>query len=325
MDAESYGFVVEWHDAQADILREYQLTVFAPQRGPLEAAMFDPKAKRSFLKKAPIPDLRLESLHVGGTVRIHARQLKIKSYLNDFTRKALAEQRDSFTLVTAPSAYQGFGRILSAVESSGLTITRLRLVNHNGPVVAMEVIGFDAANQWESAAGSIPPSHVGKISNDEARAYFEDRARFPTTAAFDNCTLCVIRPHAVKSGYAGDIISAIMEEGFELSAAKMVHLHRAEALELLEVYKGVLPYHGEMVDDMGSAPCIALELRSAEDVVEKFRQLCGPHDVDMARHLRPNSLRARFGLDNPQNGVHSTDLPDDAEPEVRYMFEVIDR
>lgn len=325
MDAEGFGFNVEWHDAQADLMREYQLTVYVPQRGPLEASMFDPKAKRQFLKRAPMPDLRIESLRIGGIVAVMSRQLKIKSYTDEHTRKALDEQRDAFTLLTAPNAYQSLGKILSCIENNGLTITRLRLVNDGGPAVAIEVIGFNAANRWESVSGSLPPSYVQKISNTEAQAYFEDTRRFPTTAAYDNCTLCLIRPHAVKAGTAGAIISAIMEGGFEISAAKMVHLQRAEALELLEVYKGVLPYHGEMVDGMTSAPCIALELRASGDVVEQFRQLCGPHDVDMAKHLRPNSLRARFGLDNPQNGVHSTDLVDDAEPEVRYMFEVLDR
>jgi len=143
-----------------------------------------------------------------------------------------------------------------------------------------------------------------------------------STAVCDNCTLCVIRPHAVKAGYAGAIITAIMESGFEISAAKLIHLDSAEANEMLEVYKGVLPYHVDMVEGMTIAPSLALEVRG-EGVVERFRELCGPHDVDMAKHLRPNSLRARFGMDNAQNGVHCTDLDIDGESEVRYIFEVV--
>eukprot|EP00439_Symbiodinium_sp_Y106_P038219 s2698_g4.t1 len=40
MDSENFGFVVERYDAQADLMREYQLTVFKPHKGPLEVAMY---------------------------------------------------------------------------------------------------------------------------------------------------------------------------------------------------------------------------------------------------------------------------------------------
>ena len=58
-------------------------------------------------------------------------------------------------------------------------------------------------------------------------------------------------------------------------------------------------------------------------MVEKFRDLCGPLDVEMARHIRPQSLRAKFGISNDKNGVYATDLERDAELEVRYMFEIL--
>ena len=37
---------------------------------------------------------------------------------------------------------------------------------------------------------------------------------------------------------------------------------------------------------------------------------------EIARHLRPRTLRALFGKDKIQNGVHCTDLPEDALLEV---------
>lgn len=323
LDTDSYGFVVEWYDAQADLVREYHLTVFVPQQGPLEASMFDPKTKRSFLKRVTMPELRLEDLHVGSSVTVYARHLKVKSYLDACTQQKLDSRRGCFVLLTTPSAFRQLGRIVSCVESTGLSISRLRLVNDNGPVVAIEVLGDDAEARWAEVAVTLADGVVKEVSQKEAAPYFEDKVRFPATAAFDNCTLCVVRPHALKAGNAGAIISAIMDAGFEISAAKMLHLQRAEALELLEVYKGVLPYHAELVNAMSVAPCLALELRGKSGVVERFRQLCGPHDVDMARHLRPESLRARYGIDNAQNGVHATDLEDDAEMEVRYIFELL--
>jgi len=39
-----------------------------------------------------------------------------------------------------------------------------------------------------------------------------------TSAVFSNCTLAVIKPHVVAAGQAGEVINAILEEGFEISA-----------------------------------------------------------------------------------------------------------
>lgn len=321
VDTENYGFVVEWHDQQAGLLRDYSLTVYVPPKGDLEASMYDPKTKRSFLKRVPIPGLRLEDLRQGSFVNIHSRQLRVKDYSDARTQTALEAQFGSIFLLTAPEAFNAFGHILSSVVAHGLGIGRLRLLNRGGPVVAMEVIGNNAEERWSDLSDALGQM-VSQVSTEDGQAYFQDAA---STAVFDNCTLCVIRPHAVKAGCAGPIISAIIEAGFEISAAKMIHLNKDEATELLEVYKGVLPYIGDMVQGMTSAPCIALEVRAGDGVVERFRELCGPHDVDMAKHLRPNSLRARFGLDNAQNGVHCTDLEQDGESEVRYMFQVLSK
>lgn len=321
VDSECYSLNVEWHDPQADINREYQLTVFVPQRGPLEAAMYDPKAKRSFLKRVAIPDLRVEELHVGSTVTIYARQCLIKSYGDANTAAKLGSLRSAATLKITPLGFAQSGQILSIIEGTGLRISQLRLVNDGGPVMAVEVCGDSAEERCLSACNSISTDVVQMVSRDEFQKYFADTATYPSTAAFDNCTLCMIRPHAVKAGGCGAIISAIMEDGFEISAMQMLQLQRAEATELHEVYKGVLPYATELVDIMSASPCVAIEVRAASGVVEKLRSLCGPHDVDMAKHLRPNSLRAKFGVDNANNGVHCTDLEDDGELEVRYVFE----
>jgi len=65
-----------------------------------------------------------------------------------------------------------------------------------------------------------------------------------------------------------------------------------------------------MVEELTNGPCIALEVRQ-ENVVALLRELCGPHDPEMARTVRPKSLRAVYGRDKSKNGVHCTDLPED--------------
>ncbi len=49
----------------------------------------------------------------------------------------------------------------------------------------------------------------------------------------------------------------------------------------------------------------------------------GPLDPELGRVLRPNSLRARFGLDSVRNGVHVTDLQEDGALETSYFFTIL--
>ena len=86
---ESYGFMTEWHDPQADILRYYTLTLFVQPPGsssPNEVQMFDVKQKRTFLRRTPIEGIGLADLIIGGTVTIFSRLLKITGYMDARTR-----------------------------------------------------------------------------------------------------------------------------------------------------------------------------------------------------------------------------------------------
>ena len=52
----------------------------------------------------------------------------------------------------------------------------------------------------------------------------------------------------------------------------------------------------------------------------KLRALVGPHDPDVAKAIRPNTIRALFGKDRVYNAVHCTDLVEDGPLEVDYLF-----
>lgn len=325
MDVDTYSFQAEWHDPQADLVRPYTMYIFQPKgdAGPLELQIWDPKANRTFLKRAPLSNLRMEDLFVGSTITVHARQMRLTACANESTRARLEGAVDCFGLVTSPDAFPEFGGILSTIEGAGLAVTRLRLVAEGGPVVAMQVNASGGAAAWEVASMKLRPGSCKKVSSSEVMPYFEDTRRYPTTAVFSNCTVCLIRPHILKDGRAGEIVSSIMKAGFEVSAARTVHFTPVEAAEFLDVYKGVIPHYPSVLDAMTGTPCLALELRKDADVVPSFRELCGPHDVEIARHLRPGTLRARFGLDSARNALHCTDLEEDGELESRYIFELI--
>lgn len=66
-----------------------------------------------------------------------------------------------------------------------------------------------------------------------------------------------------------------------------------------------------MREHMISGPSVVCVIEKNENVVDDFRTLSGPHDPEIAKYLRPDTMRAKFGVDRVQNVVHCTDLPDD--------------
>jgi len=218
----------------------------------------------------------------------------------------------------------------------------------SGPIVALELIADGAIQKWRKLIGptntfkareEAPSCLRAQFGTDGTRNachgsdspasadrelgfFFEQPGRFPATARYDNCTLCVVKPHAVKAGMAGVIVDSMIEEGFEVSAIELFTLTRVNASEFLEVYKGVLPEYNLMVEEMSNGPCIALEIRS-EHAVQAMREVMGPHDPELARVLRPQTIRAKHGLDKVMNAVHCTDLVEDGQLEVEYFFRIL--
>lgn len=232
-------------------------------------------------------------------------------------------------------------------ENNGRAIDHLS----NGTILAIEVKGEQAVKRWQDIVGPADPLTARRESPQSLRAiYGEDTIKnachssdnielanseldffFPAcgakrrnTACFSETTCGVIKPHAVLDGRAGEIIRKIRDCGFEIPAMLMVNLDKANAEEFLEVYKGVVQEYPGMVTEMCSGPCIALEVR-AQDAPRMFREFVGPADPEIARHLRPRTLRAQYGKTKTQNAIHCTDLPEDAMLELEYFFKVLDR
>uniref|UniRef100_A0A8C9AYY1 Nucleoside diphosphate kinase homolog 7 n=1 Tax=Prolemur simus TaxID=1328070 RepID=A0A8C9AYY1_PROSS len=214
----------------------------------------------------------------------------------------------------------------------------------SGPIIAMEILRDDAICEWKRLLG---PANSGLARTDASgsiRALFgtdgirnaahgpdsfasaarEMELFFPSsggcgpanTAKFTDCTCCIVKPHAVSEGLLGKIVMAIRDAGFEISAMQMFNMDRVNVEEFYEVYKGVVSEYNEMVTEMYSGPCVAMEIQQ-NNLTKTFREFCGPADPEIARHLRPGTLRAIFGKTKIQNAVHCTDLPEDGLLEVR--------
>ncbi|KAM3932896.1 nucleoside diphosphate kinase homolog 7 isoform 1-T1 [Leptodactylus fuscus] len=187
----------------------------------------------------------------------------------------------------------------------------------------------NAAHGSDSIASAARPERIFDASIHTNKLELEfffpsSGGRGPkNTAKFTQCTCCIIKPHAVSEGLTGKVINHILDAGFEISALQMFTMEKANAEEFYEVYKGVVAEYTEMVVELCSGPCVAMEIR-ATDVPKSFREFCGPADPEIARHLRPRTLRALFGKNKVKNTVHCTDLPEDAVLEVQYFFKILD-
>jgi hypothetical protein len=108
---ERYAFDCEWLDPHSKVTWAYQL-LYTPADGCAE--IFDPKARKMFLKKTPVPAIKLAQLNVGASVVIMARTLRITGLADDFTRTRLAASRER-------CARGRRGRAAMGVTCSGLT------------------------------------------------------------------------------------------------------------------------------------------------------------------------------------------------------------
>jgi nucleoside-diphosphate kinase len=231
-----------------------------------------------------------------------------------------------------------------------------------GPVLALEIIGAGVQEALVQASQSSSSSSASSGGNADARElgaalrqghvhiassersaeseleFLFNNRDIGTTATFANCSLAIIRPHALQAGHAGAILDAILQDGFDVSALELFTLDKSAAEEFLEVYKGVLPEYYATVEQLTSGPLIAMEIRAPprrleshdaegrplnQSVVSAFRQLVGPGDPEVAKHIRPRTLRAVFGINKVKNAVHATDLEEDGVLESSYFFNIL--
>lgn len=143
-----------------------------------------------------------------------------------------------------------------------------------------------------------------------------------TTGVLNNCSLCLIKPHIIREGKLGQVIDMILLAGFEISACEMFNLSRPIIEEFYDVYKGVLPEYLPIIEHLSNGPTVALEIRQ-ENAVSSFREFVGPNDPEIARYLKADTLRAKFGVDKVKNAVHCTDMPEDGVLECEYFFGVL--
>lgn len=135
-----------------------------------------------------------------------------------------------------------------------------------------------------------------------------------------NRTLTMIKPDAMKKGYAGAILDMIIKDGFRITALKLTRLTPEKAAEFYAVHKE-RPFYGELVEYMSSGPIIAAILEK-ENAVAGFRRLIGATDPAKAD---AGTIRKKYAASIAENAVHGSDSDENAKMESDFFFSALER
>eukprot|EP01147_Barroeca_monosierra_P008402 gene8402-930_t len=301
----------------------------------------DNKHHRIFLRRTRV-DIPSSALFVGASINVLSRQLNIIDYADEYTRKTLGQRQEPACIILNGDSIQRTGRLLDRLPDYKLTLMHARTVAldaslitqlsgndgfenvYAGQSMVIELLGSQACEHASILIKDFGSEAQASLNSESALAVAQIifQGNIPCKALMENTTLCIIKPHAIQENRAGAILEMLRSSDLEISALKTITFSHTNATEFLEVYKGVLPEYAQLVNELESGTCVAVEVVGS-DAYQRLRALCGPHDPELARHVRPNTIRAKFGVDKSHNAVHCTDLKEDTFLEVEYVFELL--
>jgi nucleoside-diphosphate kinase len=128
-------------------------------------------------------------------------------------------------------------------------------------------------------------------------------------------TFSIIKPDAVKARNAGAILARLEKAGFEVVAARLRRLTRAEAEGFYHVHRA-RPFFGSLCDFMSSGPCLTLVLER-ENAILQLREIMGATDPAKAA---AGTIRKDFAASIEANAIHGSDAAETAAFEIGYFF-----
>jgi len=219
-----------------------------------------------------------------------------------------------------------------------------RLVEYisSGPVLAMELRAPSAVAAWRQTLGPTDPEKARLESPDTLRARFGTDTTYNAAHGSDSVqaavrelslvfdretsylrpsdayTLCLVKGHVLADGQLGRLIGHVQDNHFDVVGLRLLRLSADQAERFFESYRGVWNDYPAQIKQWTSSPIVAVAIGAD---VDRFRDFVGPFDAEVARKLRPTSLRGMFGRDVVENAVYCTDLSDDGRLEVEFFFD----
>lgn len=128
-------------------------------------------------------------------------------------------------------------------------------------------------------------------------------------------TFSIIKPDAVKKGYAAAILADIEKAGFKIVSIKKISLSKAQAEGFYHVH-AARPFFGELTEFMASGPIFPMVLEK-DNAIADLRTLMGATDPAKADE---GSLRKKYASSIGENAVHGSDAEETAAFEIGYFF-----
>jgi nucleoside-diphosphate kinase len=132
-------------------------------------------------------------------------------------------------------------------------------------------------------------------------------------------TFSIIKPDAVKSGKAGNILALLEANGFRIVALRMTKLSQSQAEGFYAVH-AARPFFGGLVKFMTEGPVILMALER-EDAVLKLREVMGATNPANAAE---GTVRKLYAESIERNAMHGSDAPETAAQELQYFFNTIE-
>ncbi|KAM9302814.1 thioredoxin domain-containing protein 3 [Morus bassanus] len=131
-------------------------------------------------------------------------------------------------------------------------------------------------------------------------------------------TLALIRPSLLKER-RHSIMQRIQDDGFKIAMQKEIVLSEEQTREFYKEHENQ-DYFPVLLEQMTSGPTLVLAL-TRENAVAHWRDLLGPKTVEEAKKENPNSLRAKYAVNNiPIDQLHGSSTPDNAQKELQFFF-----
>lgn len=132
-------------------------------------------------------------------------------------------------------------------------------------------------------------------------------------------TFSIIKPDAVKSGKAGNILALLEASGFRIVALRMTTLSHSQAAGFYAVH-AARPFYNSLVTFMTEGPVILMALER-EDAVKHLRDVMGATNPANAAE---GTVRKLYAESIERNAMHGSDAPETAAQELAYFFNSIE-
>ena len=128
-------------------------------------------------------------------------------------------------------------------------------------------------------------------------------------------TFAMIKPDAILNGYMGKILDDTISAGFNILAAKLIRMTKAEAEGFYAIHKD-RSFFDELTTFMSSSQTMVFVLQK-ENAVSAWRETIGatnPVEAD------EGTIRKKFATSLSENAVHGADSDENAIKEIGFFF-----